>query len=174
MHAKPPGIALVRVDNRLVHGQVLEAWLPALDAHGILVADDEAAGNVLARSAMTLAIPPGVTLQVIRLAAAAELLKPGGKGPPSPSTLVLLREVRDAVLLHAAGVAIPKLNLGNVHFAAGRRQVSSSIYLDEGELIALEKLAREGTVVELRSVPAEAPLTLAAARARFTAPSTRA
>ncbi|TMA30360.1 MAG: PTS sugar transporter subunit IIB, partial [Deltaproteobacteria bacterium] len=47
-------MALVRVDNRLVHGQVLEAWLPALDAQGILVADDEAAGNMLARSAMAL------------------------------------------------------------------------------------------------------------------------
>ena len=41
-----PGVALIRVDNRLVHGQVLEAWLPALDAHGVLIADDEAAGNV--------------------------------------------------------------------------------------------------------------------------------
>ena len=73
------GVALVRVDNRLVHGQVLEAWLPALGAHGILVADDEAAGNVLARSAMALAIPPKVSFQVVRVDAAAELLKPGGK-----------------------------------------------------------------------------------------------
>ena len=76
-----PGVALIRVDNRLVHGQVLEAWLPALDAHGVLVADDEAAGNVLARSAMALAIPPKVQFQVLRVSAAAELLRPGGKQP---------------------------------------------------------------------------------------------
>ena len=73
MSKAPAGVALVRVDNRLVHGQVLEAWLPALDAHGILVADDEAAGNVLARSAMSLAIPPGVVFEVLRIAAAVEL-----------------------------------------------------------------------------------------------------
>ena len=57
MSKSPAGVALVRVDNRLVHGQVLEAWLPALDAEGILVADDEAAGNVLARSAMARSTP---------------------------------------------------------------------------------------------------------------------
>ncbi|HET9751883.1 MAG TPA: PTS sugar transporter subunit IIB [Myxococcales bacterium] len=165
----PPGIALVRVDNRLVHGQVLEAWLPALDAQGILVADDEAAGNVLARSAMALAIPPGVGFLVLRLEAAAELLRPGGKGPQAARTLVLLRDVRDAVLLHEGGVPIPRLNIGNVHFANGRRQVSGSVFLDEREVSELEQLARSGTEVELRAVPSEAPLQLGDIKARFAA-----
>lgn len=164
-----PSVALVRVDNRLVHGQVLEAWLPALDAHGILVADDEAAGNVLARSAMSLAIPPKVKFEVQRVSAAAEALKAGGKGPPAPRTLVLLRDVRDAVALHDAGVAIPQLNVGNVHFGNGRKQVSPSVFLDEGELSALEKLSSSGTKVEIRAVPGEAPLAFGDIRARFLA-----
>jgi len=166
---KAPGVALVRVDNRLVHGQVLEAWLPALDAHGILVADDEAAGNVLARSAMALAIPPGVNFEVLRVEAAAGLLRPGGKGPQAPRTLVLLRDVRDAVALSEAGVAVPQLNLGNVHFGRGRKQVSPSVFLDAGELAALEKLSRAGTQVEVRAVPSEPPLRLPDLKARFAA-----
>jgi len=163
----PAGVALVRVDNRLVHGQVLEAWLPALDAHGILVADDEAAGNVLARSAMTLAIPPGIRFEVVRLQAAAELLRPGGRGAQAARTLVLLRDVRDAVTLHEAGVPLPQLNLGNVHFKAGRRQVSPSVFLDAEELSALETLGQTGTQVEVRAVPTEAPLRLPQLKARF-------
>jgi PTS system mannose-specific IIB component len=165
--AAPAGVALVRVDNRLVHGQVLEAWLPALGAHGILVADDEAAGNVLARSAMSLAIPPGVSFQVVKLATAAELLQPGGKGPQAARTLVLLRDVRDAVSLHDAGVPLPTLNLGNVHFGAGRRQVAPSVFLDAGEVAALKKLAEQGTRVEVRAVPSEPPLTFSEIQARF-------
>jgi PTS system mannose-specific IIB component len=161
------GVALVRVDNRLVHGQVLEAWLPALGAHGILVADDEAAGNVLARSAMALAIPPRVSFQVLRVDAAADLLKPGGKGPQASRTLVLLRDVRDAVALHDKGVAMPRLNLGNVHFGAGRKQVAPSVFLDSEEMSALERLASQGTDVEVRAVPGEPPLPLAAIKARF-------
>jgi len=164
-----PGVALVRVDNRLVHGQVLEAWLPALGAHGILVADDEAATNMLARAAMALAIPPKVSFQVLRLQAAADLLRPGGQGPLGQRTLVLLRDVRDAVALHDAGVPIPQLNLGNVHFGAGRRQVAPSVFLDAGELAALDKLAASGTQIEARAVPSEQPLALGDIKARFAA-----
>lgn len=167
--ASAAAVVLVRVDNRLVHGQVLEAWLPALDAQGILVADDEAAGNVLARSAMSLAIPPKVSFQVVRVLAAAELLKPGGKGPQARRTLVLLRDVRDAVTLHEAGVPIPRLNLGNIHFGNGRRQVSPSVFLDEREIAELEQLASTGTEVEVRAVPSENPLPLSGIKARFSA-----
>lgn len=167
--AAAPAVALVRVDNRLVHGQVLEAWLPALDAHGILVADDEAAGNALARSAMSLAIPPGITFLVLRVQAAAEILRPGGKGPPAQRTLVLLRDVRDAVALHEGGVPMPRLNLGNVHFGAGRRQVSPSVFLDAGEIAALDRLAAEGTQVEVQAVPSEDALALPGIKARFAA-----
>jgi len=164
-----PAVSLMRVDNRLVHGQVLEAWLPALGAHGILVADDEAAGNALARAAMALAIPPKVSFQVLRVADAAALLKPGGKGPQAPGTLVLLRDVRDAVALREAGVAIPQLNLGNLHFGAGRKQVSPSVFLDERDLASLDKLAAEGTRVEARAVQSDAPLALGDLKARFSA-----
>lgn len=169
MKASAPAVVLVRVDNRLVHGQVLEAWLPALDANGVLVADDEAAGNVLARSAMSLAIPPRVSFTVLRVEAAAELLRAGGRGPPAQRTLVLLRDVRDAVTLHELGVIIPRLNVGNVHFGSGRRQVAPSVFLDAGEIAALEALAASGTGVEVRAVPTEAPLPLAGIQARFAA-----
>ena len=167
MSKEPPGIALVRIDNRLVHGQVLEAWLPALDAHGILVADDEAAANVLARSAMALAIPPRVSFQVLKLGAAADLLRPGGKGPQAARTLVLLRDVRDAVTLREGGVSLPRLNLGNVHFGAGRRPISPSVFLARSEVEDLEKLAAAGTEIELRSVPGEQPVSLSQIKSRF-------
>src|SRR4051812_47533027 len=62
-HAMP--IVLARVDNRLVHGQILSAWLPALGADALLVADDEAARNPLVRSAMEIAIPPDVQFDVV-------------------------------------------------------------------------------------------------------------
>jgi len=165
----PASVALVRVDNRLVHGQVLEAWVPALEAQGILVADDEAAGNVLARSAMALAIPSRVKFEVLRLKDAAELLRPSGRGPASPRTLVLLRDVRDAAALRDAGVEVPHLNLGNVHFAAGRKQVAPSIFLDARELETLGRLAAGGTRVEARAVPSEPPVPLEALRARYAA-----
>jgi PTS system mannose-specific IIB component len=75
--------------------------------------------------------------------------------------------VRDAVALHEAGVPMPRLNVGNVHFGIGRKQVSPSVFLDAGELQALQSLAAQGTRVEVRAVPSEHPLTLPEIQARF-------
>jgi mannose/fructose/N-acetylgalactosamine-specific phosphotransferase system component IIB len=161
------GIALVRVDNRLVHGQILEAWVPALSAQGILVADDEVAGSALALAAMSLAIPKKVAFRVAPLAEVAAMLRPGGSGAPAPRTLVLVRNVRDAVALREKGVPLPHLNLGNVHFSAGRDQVTPTVYLDAAEIEALEGLGAAGTVIEARAVPAEAPVSLPTIVARF-------
>jgi PTS system mannose-specific IIB component len=108
-----------------------------------------------------------VSFQVLRLQAAAEALRPGGKGPQALRTLVLLRDVRDAMALHELGVLLPLLNLGNVHFGAGRRQVAPSVFLDAGEVEALSALERQGTQVELRAVPADRPMPLSEVKARF-------
>ncbi len=57
-------IALVRVDNRLLHGQILEAWVPRLKVRRVVVADDEAAASPLAQAAMTLALPPDLPIRI--------------------------------------------------------------------------------------------------------------
>jgi mannose/fructose/N-acetylgalactosamine-specific phosphotransferase system component IIB len=155
---------LVRIDNRLVHGQVLEAWVPALEATCIWVIDDEAAGDELTQMAMSLAIPPRVTLTILTVAQATTRLL-SAEGAP-PRALLLLREVQSAVRLAQAGVKIARLNLGNIHFRAGRKQVAPTLYLDAAELEALESLARAGTDIEWRAVPADVPLSLAAMRAK--------
>ena len=163
-----PAPFLVRVDNRLIHGQVLEAWVPALRVQTLLVADDEAASDPFAQAAMGLALGEGLSLEVLSLAAAAARLGPGGRGY-APGTLLLLREVASAVALSKAGVALPRLNLGNVHFRAGRRAVSATVYLDDAELSSLEALGRAGCEIEMRAVPSDQPLFLPALRARFAA-----
>jgi mannose/fructose/N-acetylgalactosamine-specific phosphotransferase system component IIB len=162
-----PGIALVRVDNRLVHGQVLEAWVPALSAQGLLVADDEVARNALARAAMSLAIPRKLAFRVAGIADAVEMLRPGGAGAPATRTLLLVRDVRDAAALHDQGVAIAHLNLGNVHFSAGREQVTPTVYLDATEIETLRRLDVAGIEIEGRAVPAEVPVPFSAIAARF-------
>jgi len=165
----PAGIALVRVDNRLVHGQVLEAWVPALAAQGILVADDETAASPLARAAMALAIPKKIAFRIAPIAEAAAMLRPAGAGALGPRTLVLVRNVRDAVALREQGAPLPHLNLGNVHFSKGREQVTPTVYLDTAEIEALEQLGATGTEIEARAVPAEPPFALPTLVGRFRA-----
>lgn len=156
-------IVLARVDNRLLHGQILSAWVPALRADAIVVLDDEAASNALLQSAMELALPPDVTLRVVPVGDARSVL---GSLPPASRALVLLRDVADAVRALEAGASLGPLNLGNVHFSPGRAMVSQAVYLSPAEVEALSELEERGTPVELKTLPRESPLPLTEIRRR--------
>lgn len=160
----PQVISFIRVDNRLIHGQVVEAWLPHLKVARVVVADDEAADSPLVRAAMGLAVQDSVDVEIARL----EEVDFSKLASDRAKTLVLLRDVEDVVRAHARGMPVSHLNLGNVHYASGRKQVSPSVFLSGEEVHALEKLASEGAEVELRAVPNEHPIPLSEIASRVT------
>ncbi len=156
-------IAFVRIDNRLVHGQVVEGWLPVLKVARLLVLDDACAASPLTCSAMGLAVPSPVRVEVMSLST-ADL--PSVQAQPEP-TLVLLREVRSAVKARERGLSLSTLNLGNVHFAPGRSQITPSVFLSPDELAELRALATAGTTIELRVLPCDKPLGIEEIAARM-------
>ncbi|MGB8929822.1 MAG: PTS sugar transporter subunit IIB [Anaeromyxobacteraceae bacterium] len=161
-------ILLVRVDNRLIHGQILETWVPRLAATEIVVADDDAAASPLARAALTLCVPPGLSVRIEKIAAVGW----EGLAASSARTLVLLRDVEGLVQARSSGLApamTPTVNLGNIHFAPDRRSVTASIFLSRPELDALRSLDRDGFHVEARPIPTEPPLGLGEIERRFSA-----
>ncbi len=149
-------ISLVRVDNRLIHGQVVEAWLPHLKVSRVAVADDEAASSPLIRAAMALAVQSAIEVLIQPL----ERMDYAALSADSVRTLLLVREVAGAAWAADHGLQLSQLNLGNVHFASGRRQVSPSVFLSPEELAELKQLAGKGVHVEARAVPSERPLEL--------------
>ncbi len=156
-------ISHVRIDSRLIHGQVVEAWLPALKVARVVVADDEAAGSPLMRAAMGLAVPPGVQVDISRLEDVpfARLDQDGVR------TLLLLRDVAALWRARSRGLVLRHLNLGNVHHAPGRRAVSASVYLSAEEVEQLRALTASGVEVEARGVPTDRPIGFAEMAERF-------
>jgi PTS system N-acetylgalactosamine-specific IIB component len=161
-------ISLVRVDNRLLHGQILETWIPRLGVREIVVADDEAAADELARAAMTLCVPPDLPVRVVavkdvpwrELAAAPQ------------GVLVLVRDVAALSRAQQGGLSpelARRVNLGNVHFAAGRRPVTPSVFLAGPEIEALRALAAAGFDIEARAIPSEPPAGLDDIERRYAA-----
>ncbi len=150
-------IALLRVDNRLLHGQILEAWVPRLGVRRVVVVDDEAAASPLAREAMALALPPDLPVEVLPL----QQVDWASLAAGDERVLVLFREV--ATLARAARQGLTptlggrRVNLGNVHYTPGRRPVTPSVFLSGEELAELETLSRAGFEIEARAIPGDAP-----------------
>ena len=140
-----------RIDSRLIHGQVIEAWLPHLRVKRVVVADDEAAVDPLAKAAYGLAIPPEVEL-VLGPVKGIDFKRLASDGV---ATLVLFREVKSAVAAREWGLPDGMLNVGNVHSGPGRVSVSRSVFLDSSDSSALAALAQSGMTVRVQSVPSE-------------------
>jgi N-acetylgalactosamine PTS system EIIB component len=149
-------IVLARVDNRLLHGQILETWVPRFKIGRVVVADDEAAASALACAAMTLCIPPELMAEVVPVGS----VDWDALAADPRAVLLLFREVASVVRAVEAGLRpehVRRINLGNVHYAPGRRPVTPSVFLSGEELSSLAALEARGFEVEARAVPGDAP-----------------
>ncbi len=146
-------IVLVRVDCRLVHGQVLETWVPHTGANCLLVASDDIDANPLMRSVMEIAVPSSIRVVFCRVGeVAAALAEIDARGERA---ILLCCALSDALRIFRAGVRFPELNIGNMHFAEGRVEVTPSVYFAPEDFEAVDSLSRLGVSVTVRSTPFE-------------------
>lgn len=153
-------IALVRIDDRLIHGQVVEGWIPALDASRVIVVSDEAAADPTQTALMQLAVPDSVRLEVLTVRQAAPAIRSAAESPDR--VLVLAPGPAQVLALLDAGLRFPSVNVGGLHHAAGRMQIGKAIFISEDDSHALEAIVAHGVALEGRAVPSETPSDVAA------------
>jgi len=140
-----------RIDSRLIHGQVIEAWLPHLRVRRVVVADERTAGDAMAKAAMGLAVPESVEL----LYRSPTELQVESLSTDSVPTLLLFRDVEGAVAARRHGLPNGRLVLGNVHAGPGRTQLSRSVFLTDPERQQLLDLAASGMEVVVQAIPSD-------------------
>ncbi|OGR51205.1 MAG: hypothetical protein A2049_09100 [Elusimicrobia bacterium GWA2_62_23] len=152
-------IILYRVDDRLVHGQVVEGWLPHLRAEELAVVSDEIAGDEMRRTIMRFATPEGVDLKIMTVAEAAAYLPEAEKA--ERKVLLLLPGLAEALELARKGLRIPSLNIGGMHYSAGKNlSIGKAIFLNDEDCAALKALSAAGITIEGRGVPTDRPVDL--------------
>ncbi|MBI4423112.1 MAG: PTS sugar transporter subunit IIB [Elusimicrobia bacterium] len=152
-------VELVRIDDRLVHGQVVEGWIPFLRADAVVVASQAAAADPTQVALMQLALPDAIALAVLSPRdAAAHLASPDCA---QRRVLVLVPAPAEALALLDAGFPLKQLNVGGLHYSAGRVQLGRVIFLSDEDRQALRTLAQRGVLLEGRAVPTDRKLDLA-------------
>jgi len=143
-------LRLVRIDDRLIHGQVVAVWLRAVGADRIVIVDDRTAHDPFMKDVMTLAAPNGVAVEVCDV---AEGIKRAAEiAGTSENAFVLMRSPITALRLRQAGVPFDVLNVGGLGAGVGRRTLYKNISASEEELQAMRDLEAMGTRVEIRIV----------------------
>lgn len=142
----------VRIDNRLIHGQIIETWLPYTGAAVLIVANDELAGDALRQEIMSLAIPNDVKVVFSRIDSVTEIVARFGDDE-IPNALVLFSSCPDARKAYELGFAFEGLNIGNLHYSPGRKQICAHVAVSSEDQTCLEFFSRNGVHLDFRCVP---------------------
>lgn len=145
-----PNILLTRIDNRLIHGQVATQWNSTLGANLILVANDDVAGNKMRQNLMNMAAPTGVATRFFSLQKTIDVIH---KASPKQHIFLVAENPSDVLTLVKGGVPIRKVNIGNMHMSEGKRQVATSVAVDDADVAAFKELQDLGVELEIRRVP---------------------
>lgn len=146
-------MTLVRIDNRLIHGQIIETWLPYTGAKVVIVANDELADDALQQEIMSLAIPQTVESIFVSVESLADQIAQIRSGGESASVVILFSSCPDAKRAFDCGFGFDILNIGNVHYSPGKKQVSPSVALSDDDEACLRQLSRRGVELDFRCIP---------------------
>lgn len=143
-------LKLVRVDDRLIHGQVVAVWLRSVGADRIVIIDDKTAKDEFLKDLMVLAAPQGVPVEVHGVAEGAQ--RAVEIAATSENAFLLVKSPLTALQLRKAGVPFSVLNVGGMGHGPGRRSLYRTISANDEERQAMRDLEAMGTRVELRIV----------------------
>ncbi|EPH95706.1 putative fructose-specific phosphotransferase enzyme IIB component [Enterococcus faecalis 13-SD-W-01] len=146
-------IAAVRIDGRLIHGQVANLWVTKLGITRIMVVDDEASENAIEKSGLKLATPPGVKLSVLPVEKAAANILAGKYD--SQKVLIVVRRPDRLLKLMELGVPITEINVGNMSQSAATRSITKSINVEEEDIDVFQKLNEKKVRLYAQMVPSD-------------------
>lgn len=146
------GIVLLRVDERLIHGQVVVGWGSQLRPDHYVVVDDDLAGSAWEQDLYELALPPDVEASFITVADAKETV--AGLRAADGRTVILMRSLVTAGALASSGVLEGlELNLGGLHHREGCKSLRGYLHLDDEDRVLLTALSGHGVSIVGQDLP---------------------
>ncbi|MDN6294354.1 MAG: PTS N-acetylgalactosamine transporter subunit IIB [Alkalibacterium gilvum] len=152
-----PNILLTRIDNRLVHGQVGMTWTNTLGANLVIVANDAVAEDEVQQNLMDMVLPETAQSRFFTLDKVIRIID---KAAPRQKILLVVRTPQDALKLVEGGVPIKKINVGNMHYEEGKKQISSTVSVDDKDIETFKKLDEMGVELEAKGVPSDKGVNL--------------
>lgn len=144
-------VVLARVDDRLIHGEVVTAWTPTMRANRIIIVDDEVAADAFNVRVVKALAPAGTKCFVYSVEKASEKLMV--KGLPDERIIVLAKTPITFNRLIKNGVPLKEVNLGGAGIRGERKPFINNVSLDPQEVLACEEMKKAGCRVYYQLVP---------------------
>ena len=152
------GFVHIRVDDRLIHGQVATRWATGLKVNRIMIIDDAVAVNEREKSILRMAAPAGVNTSILQFEKALANIKNGNYA--GQRVMLVVKSPVILVKMMEAGINLLPVNIGNMSNRPGTTQYKKSISMTEDEKAAVEKLLQSGIKVTAQMVPDEPDVSI--------------
>jgi fructoselysine and glucoselysine-specific PTS system IIB component len=146
-------IKFVRVDHRLLHGQVVFSWIKYMGVDCILIANDAVVQDELRMNALRLSKPAGIKLVIKNIADSVEAIL--GGVTDKYILMILLESVEDAWRISEKIGAIKDINLGGTKSTEERKQISKAVFLSDEDINKLRKMTEKGITITVQMIPNE-------------------
>jgi mannose/fructose/N-acetylgalactosamine-specific phosphotransferase system component IIB len=143
----------VRMDNRLIHGQILVSWNAAFKIDHIIVTNDKVANDPLQVTLLKAVAPLTAKVSVLTIKDCVDYCN--SPEAENESIFVLAKFPEDGLALVEDGLKMPVLNLGNQAFVRGSQKISNTVFLTESGVKALKKLHDMGIRITCRMMPGD-------------------
>ena len=151
-------IVLVRVDDRLIHGQVVEGWLRHISVDCIIVINEAVAKDEMQCVLYGMSVPTGVEVHCLDPETAINNLKK--ERFSRKRILILVAGVKDLLKLVESEAGIKSVNIGGLHYTEGKKQIFKALSVDAGDVADLIKILRRGIELEIRILPMDDRMVL--------------
>lgn len=143
-------IVLARIDDRLIHGQVMTAWLQFTGGNHIVIVDDATAGDEFTKSIMSMAVPSGIKLSILGIDDGAALL---ANVPDGHKIIVLAKEPQTYLSLIEKGVKFGEIIIGGMGARKDRKTFHKNISASEEEKEAFRKIIGNDVKMKIHVIP---------------------
>jgi mannose/fructose/N-acetylgalactosamine-specific phosphotransferase system component IIB len=144
-------IVLIRIDDRLIHGQVMTGWAKVTLANRIIIIDDQVSKEPFMKSVLEMAAPPGMAVDVYSVEQAeAELMK---DSPAGERTIVLVKSPLTLKTFVEKGELAREIIVGGIGMAPGRKTLHRNISASKDEVEAFKEFVSKGIKVFIQVVP---------------------
>jgi len=148
---------IIRVDDRLIHGQVVENWIPTFSITDVIVVNDDISSDELRKNIMRFSVPDDINIYFMKV----EDLK-GITFENTKNYLILFENLHDVYKAIENGFKIEELNIGGIHYAKGRNfSFGKVMFLSEEEKELLKKINSYGINVYFQPIPQEKKIKVA-------------
>ena len=145
-------IELVRIDDRLIHGQVVVTWSNNLSIEQIIIVDDNVANDEILKAGIQMTAPTNISVKVFAVNRFIELIQ---TTPIKKRTMIILTGVKDALALYKGGLTFEMLNVGGIRGKEESIRFTNAVALKADEIEMLKELMNNGVDIQLQMIPAD-------------------